>query len=235
VKTPAGHAPRLLLFAGLGADARVFEGQFEEFPNLYVPPWIDPREREPLGDYARRMAERTAAALGDVDRPLFVGGVSLGGMIALEAARHLRPRAVFLIASCRSWRSVPALYLPVARGVRFVPPRAMHVLAHLSPLAAPFFGPLSAVHRRKLVAVLRDTPPAFLRWAFPALAEWSAPRDMGVPVHHIHGSCDRILPRRLADPPPDRVVAGAGHLLNLTNAKHVNSFLRKMMSTVERP
>jgi pimeloyl-ACP methyl ester carboxylesterase len=229
VQTSPGPAPRLVLFAGLGADARVFEGQFEDFPDLYVPPWIDPREREPLADYARRMAEQTAAALGDADGPLFVGGVSLGGMIALEAARHLRPRAVFLIASCRSWRSVPAAYLPVARAVRFVPPRAMDVLARLSPLAAPFFGPLGSAHRRKLVAVLRDTPPAFLKWACPALAEWSAPREPGVPVYHIHGSCDRILPRRLADPPPDRVVPGAGHLLNLTHAKQVNAFLREKM------
>jgi pimeloyl-ACP methyl ester carboxylesterase len=223
-------APRLVLFAGLGADARVFEGQFEAFPDLYVPPWIEPRGREPLADYARRMAEQVATTVGGTDFPLFVGGVSLGGMIALEAARHLRPRAVFLIASCRSWRSVPAVYLPVARAVRFVPAGAMDVLARLSPLASPFFGPLSPAHRRKLVAVLRNTPPAFLKWACPALAEWSAPRDLGVPVYHIHGSCDRILPRRLADPPPDRVVPGAGHLLNLTHAKQVNAFLREKMA-----
>jgi pimeloyl-ACP methyl ester carboxylesterase len=230
VKTPPGHAPRLVLFAGLGADARVFEGQFEEFPDLYVPPWIEPRERESLADYARRMAEQTAAALGVVQGPLFVGGVSLGGMIALEAARHLRPRAVFLIASCRSWRSVPAVYLAVARAMRFVPPTAMDVLARLSPLAAPFFGPLGPAHRRKLVAVLRDTSPAFLLWACPALAEWSAPNDLAFPVYHIHGNCDRILPRRLADPPPGRVVPGAGHLLNLTHAKQINAFLQERMS-----
>ena len=195
-----------------------------------MPPWIEPREHEPLAVYARRMAEGTSTALEDADAPLFVGGVSLGGMIALEAARHLRPRAVFLIASCRSWRSVPAVYLPLARAVRFVPRGAMNVLARLSPLAAPFFGPLGSAHRRKLAAVLRDTPPAFLRWACPALAEWSAPQDLGVTVYHIHGSCDRILPRRLADPPPDRVVPGAGHLLNLTHAPEVNAFLRMKMS-----
>jgi pimeloyl-ACP methyl ester carboxylesterase len=122
------------------------------------------------------------------------------------------------------------VYLPVARAVRLVPPRAMHVLARLSPLAAPFFGPLGSEHRRKLVAVLRDTPPAFLRWACGALVEWSAPQELGVPVYHIHGSRDRILSCRLAAPPPDRVVLGAGHLLNLTHAARVNAFLQEKMS-----
>jgi pimeloyl-ACP methyl ester carboxylesterase len=229
VQKAQGASPRVVLFAGLGADARMFEGQFEAFPDLYVPPWIDPRPDERLADYARRMAEQTAEALRGGDRPLFVGGVSLGGMIALEAARHLRPRAVFLIASCRSWQSVPPVYLPVAKALRYAPAAAMEVLGRLPVLAAPFFGPLGPRHRKKVFAVLRDTPPAFLRWACPALAEWSAPRDLGTPVYHIHGSCDRILPCRLADPPPDRVVRGAGHLLNLTHAKQVNAFLRERM------
>src|SRR5688572_671154 len=115
----------LVLFAGLGADARMFEGQREAFPDLYVPPWIDPRGRETLPEYAQRIAERTAAEVGDAEGQLFVGGVSLGGMVALEAARHLRPRAVFLIASCRSWRPVPPVYLPLAKALRFVPPGMM--------------------------------------------------------------------------------------------------------------
>ena len=78
--------------------------------------------------------------------------------------------------------------------------------------------------------MLRDTPPAFLRWACPALAEWAAPETSGVPVYHIHGSCDRILLRRLADPPPDRVIPGAGHLVNLTHARQVNAFLKEKMA-----
>src|SRR4051812_19762115 len=88
---------RLILLPGLGADERMFAPQRATFPRLEVPRWLTPQPRESLPDYARRMAAGI-----DPSEPLFLGGSSFGGMVALEMARHVRPRAVFLIGSCRA-------------------------------------------------------------------------------------------------------------------------------------
>src|SRR5213076_2537842 len=88
------EAPRLVLFPGLGADGRLFEPQREAFPHLKVPQWLEPRLRESLSEYGRRMAEGVVEEPGV---PVYLGGASFGGAVALEVARHVRPRAVFLI------------------------------------------------------------------------------------------------------------------------------------------
>ena len=44
-----------------------------------------------------------------------------------------------------------------------------------------------------------------------------------VPVVHVHGDRDRVIP--LARVAPDHVIAGAGHLLTLTHAAAVNALL----------
>ena len=106
---------QLVLFPGLGTDRRLFEPQRSAFPDLWVPPWIVPKRKETLPDYAARMAETIVPR-----RPTVLGGASFGGMVAYEMARHVEPEAVVLIGSCRSPRSLH----PVARGLRpLVPTR----------------------------------------------------------------------------------------------------------------
>ena len=94
---------QLILLPGLGADHRLLEPQRRAFPQLIVPPWIPPRKNESLPDYAARMAETVTPSR---DVPLVLGGVSFGGMLAYEMARHLKPDAVVLIASCRNRRGL---------------------------------------------------------------------------------------------------------------------------------
>jgi hypothetical protein len=63
---------RLIMLPGMGVDQRLFEPQRRLFPNLEVPPWIEPHLRENLADYARRWAGTI-----DPDPPFYLGGVSL--------------------------------------------------------------------------------------------------------------------------------------------------------------
>lgn len=50
-----------------------------------------------------------------------------------------------------------------------------------------------------------------------------------MPIYHVHGDRDRLIPvHRVA---PDRVIAGAGHLLNLTHADAVNEFIARAASS----
>ena len=95
----SNQSPKLILIPGLGTDERLFERQRSAFPDLWVPPWILVRGNEGLADYAARMAGVIA---NKQTEPFVLGGVSLGGMLAYEIARHVKPQAVVLIASCRT-------------------------------------------------------------------------------------------------------------------------------------
>lgn len=71
--------------------------------------------------------------------------------------------------------------------------------------------------------MLASTPLPFVRWACRAIIEWPGVAEVPMPVRHIHGDRDRIIPLHRVN--ADRVVAGAGHLLTLTHPDAVNDFL----------
>jgi pimeloyl-ACP methyl ester carboxylesterase len=68
----------------------------------------------------------------------------------------------------------------------------------------------------------------FLRWATRAVLTWrvSAP-PTNIPICHIHGDRDLVLP--IGQAKPDRVVAGAGHVLSLSHPRQVNAYLEECM------
>ena len=215
----------LILLAGMGADERVVAPQREAFPQLIVPPWTPPQAREPLPDYAARFAREV-----DPGGPCFVGGASFGGFVAIEMARHLaNPRGVFLIGSCRSPAELPVRIcaLRKIRGVaRWMP---FEPLCALAGVAAIVCAPLPASRTGSLLRQLADTDARFFRWACRAVLEWeqrSPPLD--VPVHHIHGRRDHVLP--VGRTRADVIVEGAGHVLSLRHPHAVNEFLQSRMA-----
>src|ERR1700712_4564404 len=93
--------PRLILLPGLGIDERLFEPQRALRARIEVPAWLRFEVEETMEHYAQRMVETI-----DQSSPFFLGGVSFGGMLALEMAKYLKPQAVIAIAACRAGREV---------------------------------------------------------------------------------------------------------------------------------
>jgi pimeloyl-ACP methyl ester carboxylesterase len=217
----ATETPPLILLPGVGTDDRLFQAQRSVFPQLCVPRWIEPRRNETLADYGRRLAERI-----DPGRSCFVGGASLGGMVALEVARHLDTRACFLISSVRSRHELPWKY-------RWLVPLASALPGVCTDLAAVGARVGLWLARRVRQATAQESPleyiaserGRFLRWAGVAMLRWNpAPDDFDFPILHIHGDADATLQHHLTT--PDRLVPGGRHILPLTHPWQINQFLQ---------
>jgi pimeloyl-ACP methyl ester carboxylesterase len=212
-------AKRLLLLPGIGADERLFDEQRSCAADLRVIDWIDPAAPgEPLAVYTKRLAATIATS-----PPFVIGGASFGGMVALELAQHLQPDAVILLGSCRSPSSLPATYRLLAACSDLVPDALFARSFAAAPLVASRFGVRAPEHRRLFSDMLLHTPPSFVRWATRAIFGWPGIDELPLPIHHIHGEDDRIIPIRRVT--PDAIVKGAGHLLNVTHPSEVNAFI----------
>lgn len=227
---PGGRSIRLILLPGMGVDSRLFDAQRAAFPSLELPEWIPHRKRESLRDYAARFS----ATLHPTDpRPLVIGGVSMGGMIALELSRHLTTAAaVILIGSCTSGRAVAPLMRAMEHVSRPVPSR---LISAGKMLAAPFLGQCGVprADRRQLGEMLSDIPVPFLRWSGRAIMEWPGIEHGTPPVHQIHGSYDRVIPTGRLSRAPDSIIDGGAHVLNLSHPREVNQFIAKVVQQVE--
>jgi pimeloyl-ACP methyl ester carboxylesterase len=211
----AGVALPLFVLPGIGGDERLFAAQ-RAVREIRPICWIAPASsRESLKDYAARLAREIK-----IKDPFDLGGSSFGGMVALEIARHLGPRNVFLFGSCRTPDAVARSLRVLRLSAAFAP---VHPPRILQPLVARWFGATSPEHVQLFADMLAATPPAFIRWAATAVFSWPGAGELSMPVHHIHGDRDRLIPVRRVK--ADCVVRGAGHLLNLTHVDAVNEFI----------
>lgn len=208
--------PRLILFSGLAADARVFAPQRLAFPRLEAPPWPTPGPDETLSAYAERLAN----GLRD-DRPCLLGGASFGGIVALEAARVLRPRAVLLLGSVCSPAELPRrirVFRPFRHFVGLLPVRAMQWASRFV-LAARRRWP----HLASVAEQFYDADRDLFRWSVRQILAWREPPIVPCPVLQLHGGRDAVFPLRRTR--PDEVVAGAGHVVTLSHPAETNAFL----------
>ncbi|MEM9881818.1 MAG: hypothetical protein AAF800_02735 [Planctomycetota bacterium] len=226
----------LLLLPGLGADGRLFAPQRDALGEaVQTPGWIAPASpNEDLCRYAERWAasiNETVAGF-DKDRPWFLGGMSMGGMIALEMLPFLDrpPAGVFLISSCRATLALPRL---IRLGSVFTGRMPAGLLQKIIRwMAVPFAvrdGADDDVARR-LVEMAKASDPEHLQWAIGAVAEWTYPGPRpplgdapAPPVFQAHGRHDWLIPLREDD--CDLVIDRGRHLINASHAKTVNRWL----------
>jgi pimeloyl-ACP methyl ester carboxylesterase len=233
----------LILIPGLGTDERLFMSQRPSFPDLTVPPWILPRDDEGLADYAARMAEVvyggglsrfSRSENGTVpfkNEPIIIGGVSLGGMIAYEIARHVKPQAVILIASCRTRQGVNGFLRAAGHLWPVVPAGAFRVAKFISLPVLRTFGSLTPAQRKLCAKMFSDMDSRFMHWAVSAILHWNPTPLEQTPVFQIHGARDQIIPMKCVC--PDEIIPDGGHLINLSHADMVNSFIRDVIARTQ--
>jgi len=215
-------ARQLYLLPGLGTDHRLFVAQRAAGLVFTVPAWIEPRRDETLASYGQRMALTI-----DTSEPFVLGGVSLGGMVALEMAKHVRPQAVLMIAATRSCEALPRWMRVLSAAVSLLPAKSY------KPIVASAIG-LTLRHEKinsGMYALLHDMYVAadarFFKWAGCAAARWRFEGEPLAPVYVIHGSDDRLLRSAYVD--ADMVVDGGGHIINLTHAEQVTKGIRDLV------
>ena len=90
------------LMPGMGANPRIFE--FISLPdhfNVNFLSWIPPQKKESLEHYAMRMCERV-----EHEKPILIG-VSFGGVLVQEMAKHINCNKVVIISSVKSNQELP--------------------------------------------------------------------------------------------------------------------------------
>ena len=209
--------PVFYLIPGLGADERVF--QFLHLHGeIHVLRWLPSQTpKEPLPQYAARLAAAVPVA-----QACWLVGISFGGVLALEIAQ-LRPWVqVVLISSLVGPQELPwSGRLARTTGLHHLLP--LQLLPRLPRVAQWFFGVKTQRDYQLLLQILRDTDPAFTRWAIAQLMQWPGRPD--TPVIRIHGTEDRLLPHGAAH---SQYQLPGGHLIIISRAADISRILNKL-------
>ena len=195
--------PNIYILSGLGADERVFQQIDFTGANVSFITWVPPTPDESIESYSARLIEQIT-----VQKPILVG-LSFGGIMAVEIAKHIGTEKVVLIASVKTRNEIPFYYRWTgALGLHKLIPACL--LKQSNIVTNWFFGAASESARNTLKHILRDTDPMFLKWAIHHIVRWKntiAPSR----IIHIHGTADRILPVRFVA--ADIRVRNGGHFM----------------------
>ena len=217
---------QLVLLPGLGADDRQFQPQQAAFADCLVPPWIPPKRGESLAGYAIRMAQTI-----EPECPMVLAGSSFGGMVAYEMANHLKPKAVVLIGSCRCRTAIRPVFRALPWLGSLVSPPLLNLAKLISPLVGGWLSGTTGRYRRLCVSMFQQADSTLMSWAVQAILTWEPSPMPDAPVFQIHGRNDRVIPASRVE--ADELVAGGGHLINLTHAEIVNTFIENAAAAVQ--
>ncbi len=181
--------------------------------------WMDIRQGENISDYAKRYSAKITSAT-----PVIMG-LSFGGIVAIEIAKHLPNARLILIATAKTKFEIP-FYYRVSRITR------LHKILPLKSGIIRFafvrnwlFGVHTPKDKFILKKYIQDVSPVFLRWAINAIVTWNNTKP---PLHyiHIHGTSDKIFPVSFIKPGIIKIKNGE-HLLPLYHYNEINKILKE--------
>ncbi len=213
---------RLYLLPGMGCDHRLFQNL--DLPKgIEVVPldWIDPAGSRSLADQASLMAERI-----DTTVPFLIGGVSMGGMVAVEMGKFLSPEKIILISSAKGKHELPWYFRLLAR-------TNLHRLftdggfRRMYKVAEKFMGLQGKPEKAIFYEMLLAHSVSFIRWSFEAVLKWDN-REIPPGIVQIHGDQDRVIPLWCVE--PDIVIKGGRHYMTLSRGKEVSEAIGSVLS-----
>lgn len=202
---------------GLAASPAIFERikLDESIFEMCLLEWEIPKPKESLSDYALRITKSIRH-----DNPVLIG-VSFGGILVQEMAKHIETRKVIIISSVKSNTEFPRRMKigKTTKAYKLIP---MKLILNIENLAKYSFG--EKINKRiklyeKFLAV-RDLK--YLQWAVESVILWDR-TEIDKNVIHVHGDQDDVFPIKYIN--SCIVVKGGTHVMILNKYKWLNENL----------
>ena len=206
---------------GMGANPRIFEFiSLSDNFDVNLLSWIPPKKNETIDQYALRMCDRV-----NHKNPILIG-VSFGGLIVQEMAKHIDCKKVIIVSSVKSNNEFPKhlKLLQFTNAHRLLPTQW---IKNVETLALFVFG--KGIQRRfeYYTRYLSERDPEYLNWAIDKLVKWNR-FEPDQRIIHIHGEQDTVFPvKNIQDP---FIKIDGDHTIILTKSDWFNRNLPKIMT-----
>jgi pimeloyl-ACP methyl ester carboxylesterase len=205
--------------SGLGADERVFQ-KFEFTDHeIHFIKWNIPGKSESIHDYARRLTQQILHK-----NPILIG-LSFGGIMCIEIAKHISTEKIILISSIKSLKEMPVwMRLSGKLGLNKIFP--MRSFKLIEPLENYNLG-LETRQELEMVSFYRkNIDRNYSNWSINEILNWKnnwKPEN----IFHIHGKKDRIFPIKKIK--ADHVINTGGHLMIMNRLAEVHQCINSIL------
>jgi pimeloyl-ACP methyl ester carboxylesterase len=215
-KIPVYFMPGLAASPTIFENIKLPEDQFE----MHFLEWFLPNDKESIESYALRMAEKIQD-----ENPVLVG-VSFGGGLVQEIAKHIKTQKVIIISSVKSNTEFPSRF-KVAKTTKAYKLIPTQLLADIEKLVKYAFGDNIVAKRLKLYEkYLSVRDKQYLDWAIETILCWNQKKG-NESVIHIHGDADEVFPIKNIE--NCIVIKGGTHIMIINKFKWFNENLPQLI------
>ncbi|UOB19457.1 alpha/beta hydrolase [Abyssalbus ytuae] len=204
-----GMAANISIFDNIKLPDDSFEMHFLE--------WLIPEKNETISHYAKRLTQKVSHPF-----PVLIG-VSFGGIIVQEMAKHIPVKKIIIISSVKSNKELPKrmIFAKYTKAYKILPTGLVN---NVEVLAKFTFGKVKRLDLYEKYLSVRDKQ--YIDWSIQQLVNWqqSAP-DNG--VVHIHGERDAVFP--ISNINSCIVLKGGTHIMIINKFKWFNENLPRII------
>jgi hypothetical protein len=182
--------------------------------------WIDPLDNENISAYAHRMCGQVNTFI-----PFILIGVSLGGIMSIEIAKHIQPERIIIISSIKNKRERPFYFIAgkLFKNVALISP---HYKVLLFLISRFFFGRIKRKEFETFRDMLIKTGAKQIRWAQNEVLKWNN-QEIPTNLVHIHGTADIVFPALfIKDYIP---IKGGTHYMIVNRAEEISKLLKELI------
>ena len=221
------YLQHVYLMPGMAANPSIFDNiqlSSEQFV-MHKLEWFIPKPKESLSDYAMRMCDNIK------HDDIVLIGVSFGGVLVQEMAKHISFKRLIIISSVKSSRELPKR-MQIARKIglyKMLPTSLVNYMHHVQKL------PLGKFLNRRVElykTYLSISDKRYLDWAIKEMVCWSQHEPLKEVVH-IHGDADIVFPISNLDNPI--VIKGGTHIMIINKYRWFNRNLPHIIATGNLP
>ena len=209
--------------SGFGADERVFSKlNFSDYDVHFIK-WIEPSIKDTIEVYALKMLEQVRH-----ERPVLFG-LSFGGMMSIEMAKHITTEKVIIISSVKTFHEMP-WWMRTSGKMQLDKIIPLKSFGLIKPIENYNLG-IESKEELQLVNEYRSRISTdYTNWAMHEILHWKnewTPENMV----HIHGAKDHIFPIGYIN--ADYRIEDGGHFMIMNRAKEVNAALKKIFEETD--
>ncbi|WP_418602962.1 alpha/beta hydrolase [Hwangdonia sp.] len=206
---------------GMAASPKIFEhiklpeNQFE----IHYLEWMIPLKNELLSAYALRLSKCI-----NHDNVVLLG-VSFGGVLVQEIAKHISVRKLIIVSSVKSMRELPKrmLITKATKAYKLIPTQ---LASNIDACAKLAFGGNINKRLELYKKYLSVNDSTYLSWAIENMVRWDQ-KDSDPKIIHIHGDNDPVFP--LKNIKQCIIIKGGTHIMIINKYKWFNENLPRII------
>ena len=173
---------------GMAASPSIFENIIlpPELFEVHVLEWIVPEKGISFENYAKLMCDNIKA-----ENPVLIG-VSFGGMLVQEMARHIKNRKIIIVSSVKEQRELPKR-MQFAKYTKIHKLLPTGLITNVELLAKYAFGESVTKRLALYEQYLSVRDKNYIDWSIDQIINWKEEEPIPNLVH-IHGDKDAVFP-----------------------------------------